>query len=367
MNIRIAQRFHPFSHRPGAICLIPFSTWAATIYPTRILLQHMDDKAEKLTLDLDILGPVKEFTIELDLERGLIRVFGHAMNGYLRYELQRVDEGILLTFQKTPSSHVSCTLHEKGAVYQLTARENLLLSVPNETAPVAIPTKRLSLGLHKKQDWEMVLRRFDLKEILPIIMRLGEMIPFQAHQRDVSGTLSLLNAFEAACNSHNKLEAQACCEQWLRASFTDLLLPALEDPLFQGIIPPCKSGAKKSLALRHLTEGSRLILSLFFKENERGWEILPCLLPLFHSGRLIDLTTQSEEKISMEWSKHQLKKVAIQTHLQRIQSLSFPKEIRSFRLRKSLREKGKTILAQGGRVDLNLPANSQLLLDCFKK
>ncbi|QLH35365.1 MAG: hypothetical protein HWD61_03745 [Parachlamydiaceae bacterium] len=50
---------------------------------------------------------------------------------------------------------------------------------------------RLSLGNHKSQDWDMVKRRGDLTEILPVWLRLGQIVhqpSFVAYE----GTLDLL-------------------------------------------------------------------------------------------------------------------------------------------------------------------------------
>ncbi len=367
MKIKIAERLHPFSHRPGVQCPIPLSTWQATINPTRIILQKIDDSTQSFILDLGLRGPLKDFTAEVDLEKGRIRVFGSTATGYLRYEIRRSSNGILFTFEKLPSLSLKCTFHEKAIVYQLTEKETLLVPIPPETAPSAIPTERLSLGMHKSQDWDMMMRRFDLKEIFPIFMRLGAMVPSIQAPRNSSGTFALLNAFQSACASRAKLEVHAACEEWLLASFAGILIPTLDDPLFQGIIPPSETVLENCSTLSHLIEGSRMIRSLFFQETELNWEILPCLLPAFASGRLINLATQHEEVLSIEWSKHQLKKIVIQTRFPRIQAFQFPKEIQSFRLRKSLQEKGRVLQIQSDQIALDLPEYAQLFLDCFKK
>lgn len=367
MKITIAERLHPFSHRPGTQCPLPLSTWQATIFPTRIVLQKIDAPSQSFTLDFAIQGPMKDFTAEIDLEKAVLRVFGSTTSGYLRYEIRRSSDGILFTFEKIPSQTLNCTLQGKAISYQLGEKETLLIPVPAEAAPVSIPAERLSLGMHKSQDWDMVMRRFDLKEIFPVFMRLGAMVPSVPPTRSSSGTLELLNAFRTACASRAKLQAHAASEQWLLASFAGILVPTLNDTLFQGILPPSEASQENGSPLSHLIEGASLIRSLFFQETELHWEILTCLLPAFDSGRLINLATQNEETLSIEWSKHQLKKVIVQTRAPRTQVLRFPKEIHSFRLRKSLQEKGRVIELQSGQIALDLPAQGQLFLDCFKK
>lgn len=365
MKISIAERLHPFSHRPGAQCVLPLSSWQAILYPTRILLQKVGVPSQHVILDLSVEGPVKDFTVELELEKGMIRVFGQAQKGFLRYEIRRSAEGILLTFEKLPAATLQCSV--SGQTASLVEKGTFLIPLPAETESAAIPATRLSLGMHKAQDWDLVLRRFDLREILPILMRLGAMIPSAAAPCQSSGTFALLNTFQSACASRNKLQVHAACERWLQASFTGILVPTLNDTLFQGILPSSEQTVENSALLAHLTNGSRLISSLFFQQTPEHWEILPCLLPAFAAGRLINLSTGTQDVLSIEWSKHQLKKLIIQPHQARTQILKFPKEISSFRLRKSQQEKGKVFHVEGGQVEIDLPASGQLLLDSFKK
>jgi hypothetical protein len=366
MKIQIAERFHPFFHRPGAQIFLPLSTWVVTLYPARIQLESLSQESRKLTLDFSLQGPVRQFTGECDLERGLIRVFGRVSKGYFRYVIKRVEEGIALTFEKIPGASFECTYREEKTTYSLKEKESILFSLPKEAGSASVPQARLSLGNHKKQDWDMVLRRFDLQELLPVAMRLGEMIPFTSRNQESAGTLALLKSFAEATTSCRRLEAQEACEQWLRHSFADFLIPSLDDPYFQGVIPPCGNDLPRGLALRHLTEGARLIRSLFFREAEESWVTLPCLFPLFSAGRLIDVCTSHREQISMEWSKHQLKKMIVHTLQPKVQKLVLPKEIRSFRVRASLKERGRVIAVHKGRAELNLPADAHLFLDCFK-
>jgi hypothetical protein len=367
MKMTIAQRFHPFSHRPGNPCLLPLSTWKAIIYPTRLFFQHIDDPSKAFTLDLALQGPVKGFTIAVDLERGRIRVFGTTPKGYFSYAISRSSEGILFTFEKVPLAFLDCMSSSDKISRRLSNQETLLIRVPPEAASAAIPATRLSLGMHKSQDWDLVLRRFDLKEMLPFLMRFGATLPTLSIRQETFGTFALLNQFRKACQSANKLEALIACEQWLRGSFTGILMPTLNDSLFQGLIPFQDSIPENHSALPHLIEGSHLIRSLFFQEKEEYWEFLPCLLPIFDSGRMIQLMTEQKEILAIEWSKHQIKKVVIHTHNQRKQVLKFPKEIRSFRFRQSLREKGITINLQTNRFELDLPPRVHLFLDRFKK
>lgn len=366
MKIAIAQRLHPFSHRMGTACPIPLSTWQATVYPCRIIFQKIVDPSQTYILDLCLQGPIKDFTVELDLEKALIRVFGKTAAGYFRYEISRSSDGIQLWFEKLSHTPLQCTLQGKSISYQIEEKQKILISLPPEERSMHPVIERLSLGSHKSQDWDLVLRRFDLKEILPSLMRLGDLIPPQPVSDSQEGSLSLLKNFAQQVILRNKLETISTCEKWLLASFTGIFTPTLQDPFFQGIFP---SGPIKNhpVVVQHLTEGSALIRSLFFEQTVTSWDILPCLLPIFDAGRFTDLKTESGEQLSFEWSKHQLKKLIITTKEARQQTIGFPKELRSFRLRQSRKEKGKVYHLKDHQVVLDLPPNSVLWLDCFKK
>jgi hypothetical protein len=90
------------------------------------------------------------FTVFLDLEKGQIDVDMALVSGsYIRYSIKATPDGIHLSSESP-----------KSDLYRAPQGE------------------RLSLGNHKAQDWDLVCRRLDLKEILPTWKRLGELTPF---------------------------------------------------------------------------------------------------------------------------------------------------------------------------------------------
>src|SRR3989344_6077351 len=137
--ISIALRLRPFSHRPGTTVVIPKTPWQVQVFPTLLRFTHLIS-FETFEKNLDIQGPMLDFTVELDLEKCCVRFFGHAAKGYHQ---------LVFTEKDVPSS--------------------LLLQESKE---------RLSLGMHKRLDWELVCRRRDLKEIFPVWFRLGQLVPF---------------------------------------------------------------------------------------------------------------------------------------------------------------------------------------------
>src|SRR5690348_5084004 len=173
MNIRIAARLHPFSHQPGTLCLLPKTHLKVRVFPTRVEFSDFEQGA--FFFDWDVQGPVKNFTVELDLEQQQITVFGMTRSGYLRYHIRVQGDGIAVVFDKAPFVN----------------KETVLIPY-NGKVCASVPQERLSLGMHKLQDWDRMRSRLDLKEIFPIWMRFGQITPSAPLSSSNKGNLQLL-------------------------------------------------------------------------------------------------------------------------------------------------------------------------------
>ncbi len=196
------------------------------------------------------------------------------------------------------------------------------------------PLERLSLGSHKKQDWDLVTRRLDLAEILPVWFSLGQWTPPVPY----TPAPSLLEEgdFLAA----------------FRAGFSDLFVPRNTDLQHHGFdLPPIVGDP---LAL--LTEGAKKIRALFIEEGER-LSLLPHLPLKFHAGRMTGLQTKWGE-LSIEWSKKRLRRALL------IPSCSGPLHLTLQRDLKSWRCQGKRMDRE---VPLVLEEGVPLHLDRFEK
>ena len=316
MKITIAQRLRPFSHLPGASCVIPWSSFKVQAFPALLNFENLNT-SEKHEYTLDWKGPVKEFTLELDLEKGVVWVYGKTLEGHRRICIEMQEAGIAIDKKLVVSG----------------------------TRLLPHPVERLSLGMSKKLDWELVLRRQEMAEILPIWFRLGQMVP-------PSGTTSLFHECD-------KLDVTNTYLKLFLIGFEGILSPRLSDTTHQGIV---SEFPKSPLSL--LTEGAKSIRALFFKETAESWDFLPCLSPEFHAGRFLQLTTQVSDKIDFEWSKKLLQKVVIHSQSDREIFMSLPKPLKSCRLRTSLKEKGSQ---HSMEKPLKLLSNQRLFLDRFEK
>lgn len=319
--IRITQRLRPFCHLPGTSCLIPFSPWVIQAFPALFRLKNLIT-GEAQELFLNTKGPIRDFTVELDLEKGGVHIFGHSERGYQRFSIAMQEDGIRIVSEKGKNKMV----------------------LPARMPQLQCSDERLSLGSHKALDWELVKRRRDLSEIFPVWFRLGQMVPETPAPQ--GGAAEFLKPYD-------KLEVVPSFLKMFLSGFEGILVPRADDNDFQGIVETEMSGCPLGL----LTEGSKLIRALFFQEVHDVFSFLPCLPPQFHAGRLLRLGTSFGDTIDLEWSKKLLRRVIIRSVVTREVRFHFQKAIKSFR------GKGKRVSAE---TPFLLEAGKGVFLDRFE-
>ncbi|MBX7067585.1 MAG: hypothetical protein K1X28_10185 [Parachlamydiales bacterium] len=314
MKIEIAARLKPFSHTPGMSCVIPKSNGVIEAFPT---LLRINGKEWKIA----ITGPVHGFTLQQDLERDCVYVFGKAKEGYFRLRIESHDDRFQI-------------VSEKGPLKNGEIRAENAISTMNRF-------ERLSLGSHKAQDWDLVQRRGDLKEILPTLFYLGQKIPHVAPQ-PLTGTAVLLNLPEG----REKLEEALLA--FIKAGFKNMLVPRLVDDQHQGFVP---EGDAKGNPIFLIQEGSKMIRSLFFRQNERRLSFLPHLPISFDAGRMVGLIAPGIGEIDLEWSKKLLRRAVIRAAVSGEVIVELQKEIKTFRISKKKKiKRGEPLLLEAGKT-----------------
>lgn len=256
--LKIKEKLRPFSHKPGRRCWLPRTNIEVQAYPTKLIIA-----GKEYPLD----GPVEQFTLMQDLERGCVVVFSE------KYRLYVWPNG----------------------------------EVKKEKPPILFH-ERLFLGCTKKQEWELMKRRFDPCELFPLWFQLGQM--------EARGHFSLLDECQKVLHTPEKIVPTFM--KLLRVGFEEMMVPRRTDSDFQGL---CEDSVEGDVAIL-LSEGSRLIRSLFLE----GEQILPHLPPEFHCGRLLT------ESIEIEWSKKQVRRVVV--HSSTEPKLHFSKNIKRYRVTK---------------------------------
>lgn len=327
MSIKIADRLKPFSHNPGVEFPIPFTKIGVQVFPTALRLLPKGD-----LIHLPLKGPVEDFTAILDLQRGAIKVFGRTAEGDFRYWL--FGKGQELYFYQ-----------EKGP-------EGILANSPFLEASskplVDQPMEMVSFGVSKKLDWELVKRRNNLAEFLPIWFQLGQLMP---PVNDSCAGNSLYDSL--------KLGQNTMFNALFSAGFRGIFWPQKEDLSYGGYaLPPLSAASEPTLLL---TGGYHSIRSLLIQESMEALSILPTATKLFHAGRAMALQT-SFASIDLEWAQGRLKKIYLSCKQTGHYQLNLPKEIKRFQVTSENRSFPMRALDP-----LNLTIKTEYLFDHFER
>lgn len=316
MRISIAARYRPFSHVPGASCLLPKSCWVVQAFPT--LLRFYSNRGEKEEIPLPYSGPVREFTLQQDLEKGCVWVWGVAKEGRFRLCIE-TDQGMLL-IDSVPHFSLSGALRE---------------------APLQL--ERISFGSHQAQNWDTASLRADPLEILPILFALSQWTPAAESPR--TAMFDLLGRLD---------------EDFLRAAFSGILCPRLTDDQHQGLLPKEEIPLDASPIALISKAGAKIRGGLIEQQGSRI--VFPSLKNL--SGRMVQAKLQGIGLLDFEWRKGQLRRAVL--HVKEDARLFFdlPEAIRTFRLRTAQHERGRRMDA---REEWSVEKGTVYLLDRFEK
>lgn len=320
MRITIGERFKPYSHIPGTPFILPGSSLCFRIYPTLIRINNLENgKAEEIKFTIP--GPLEDFTIQQDLEAGLLRVWGKTEFGFVRYKIIAQEKGFTINVEKAPKDvNVFPIASEKASSFH------------------SMPAERLSLGVTKAQDWTLMIRRRDLAEIFPLWFRLGQSISYTSVIKPSQATL-----WTKCCEIVEKGTPDIILkpfEHLFTAAFEGGLSPRLEDTDFQGFSLPVSSFTSP---LPLLSEGAKLIRSLFLQVNNEVISILPALPSAFHCGRMLNITCVQWGTLDLEWTKKKIRRMIFRAQKTGDLSFIFQKNIKKFRLRTGNKDRGKYI------------------------
>lgn len=366
MHIKIAERLKPFSHVPGEPCVLPGSVFRCSIYPALIKIDSLKNIQPEFyaAISLDVAGPLKDFTVLQDLEKGQICVWGQTQRGFLRYKLMvcGIDSGVLLKLEKTPLDGVVIAAHKCQAGDALLIKGTEIVRGEATSPSFLTNNERLSLGYHKAQDWTLMKRRLILGEIFPLWFRLGNQIQVSPPSESY-GTVTLLDQCRAKIENNDRLHILDSFQNLFLACFEGMLSPRLIDTDHWGFHLNEPKLACDTSPLVLLKEGSNLIRSLFVQARENELTLLPVLPVEFHCGRMTDINVKDVGALDLEWSKKLIRRMLLRSCRDQTLSLVF-KDVKSFRLRKSPQDKGERINCDN---PLALDKNIAYLFDNFQK
>lgn len=364
MSIEIAERLKPFSHVPGTSTILPGLGYQVQIFPCLIRVYHLKESTPVLLeeVEMGLTGPVEQFTVCNDLEKGRVSIGGKTADGWIRYHLVSAQQtkGVRLVADRVPVGGLK--LRQKGIERVLQIHDDHdLIEESAAFTPYQLPLcDRLSLGNHKAQEGELIRRRLCLAEIFPLWHRLGQLVPVEQMQNCQGGTWALLDKCRQ-CVQHNKPEETE--QAWIHlilAGFSSLFVPRLEDAEYQGLTQPLNACTLSPLAL--LSEGARLIRQLFVQQEQEKVMILPHLLPSLPYGRLLQVPLEGGGWISLEWTKKVIRRLIIYAAQDQDLLLQFRSNVRSYRLYQHTKDKGTR---QECSSLLSLKKNCHYLFDNF--
>jgi hypothetical protein len=357
MNIAIAERLRPFSHAAGTLFLIPGTSWAARVFPTRLEFSDLEGREESFFLLFDFEGPIKEFTAELDLEQSRLCVFGKTRKGFMRYELCAKQGGIELTIERAPLEKVGVN-HSLLSSFFLSKGESKQVCRTSQQGEL-LKGERLSLGMHKAQDWDLMCRRLDCKEIFPHWFCLSGLSSASCSLSD----FYLLEECRKKIEQRDKEQILEAFEHLFLAAFGGLLVPRFFDSDHQGLAP-CQTTSVQGISpMPLMVESGKLIRSLFIQEGEGVVSLLPCLPTQFHCGRLVGVKTSSHVQFDIEWSKKTLRRVVVVPGATQVLQLQLPKGVRSCRVVRGAKAQETLIVDACGRASLSVEEGKTIQLD----
>jgi hypothetical protein len=255
-KFKIVEKIAPFSRRPGILCPIPCTDVTVSAYPTRLVI---GDKVVNLMLT----GPVKDFTLMLNLEKNCVEIWGIAKEGYFRIKLKATFEGVFLSLERGPESGL--------CINGVILRKKQSLCVPRDCLFMNTgELERLSLGNWKAQDWEKIASRKSLLEMASILFLLGQKVP----------------------SSRARLSES----QFDLATSGGIAFPAKEDSVLLGIDNYDEN------PITFASSAYQTIRSFIYEDGS----ILPRLPKDWHSGRVLGLKTPWGT-IDFDWRKSKVR------------------------------------------------------------
>lgn len=350
MHIEIAERIKPFSHAPGIFFVLPGTSYRLQVFPACFKIEDLSEATPKLVvqLNMNIQGPLDKFTVEQDLEKGTVRIWGISAMGLFRYLLKPMmnGSGVIIVIEKAPSEGVpfqsqgiwSLETDEPlraGERRLLTAPSQLLVNIRQWEMPLI---DRLSLGNHKSQDWELMRRRRDFAEIFPIWHRLGQLIP-KPMKSGREGMLALFDHCKQAIAASSPEHILSHFEKLFLAGFEGGLSPRLFDSDFHGIVENEDNAFTSASPLQLLAQGAELIRSLFVQYDANSISLLPACPPFFHCGRLINVDC-GLGIASLEWTKKSMRCMNFLATTSKTIMVSSRDRQRCCRIRQSSKDRG---------------------------
>lgn len=358
-KIWIRHPLRPFSRLPGTKLLLLHTQWQLTAYPTLLIFSFLGEKTrDPVYLHLTNCKEVESWMVMQDLEKGRIHLFNRGKKGHFSYRLAAEERKLMLRVDRCPDEGV--TLFWAGKKKELQRKE--AWQIPLTIAPFkATAREKIHFGCHKSQDWELIRRRGQLREIIPLWLALSQQIPETCSDR--TPMPPMLDELSVLIQKGAQQDIAAVLVRLFRLCFDTMLLPYASDVHHWGSSGQDPELKPVSFAL--LRYSGALLRSLFFQVDAEGRGIvLPCLPSELPAGRLVGLDRLPGVTIDLEWSKKRVRRLILTAKETKEVRFCFSTKEVSFRFRKTARDRGSTLDVN---APLSLEAGERYCLDCFQR
>ena len=315
--------------------MIPKSPWVLEAYPLQYAFIHGNRK-EIISIKLE--SPVLEFQIEQDLEKDLIKVFLRVEKSYFQFEIFHDDESIVFSLKRGKEVY----LEFQGK--EILLQKGEALSFHAGRAFVYDHMERLSFGVSKKLNWELIKKRNDLNEILPILFFLGQKIEPSERELEIKGP-----------------ETKKEFEHFLLSYFHHMLVPRRGSDRREGIFSELLPIHFKLEELIRIAYES--IRKWLLREDLGKVFLLESLPNEFIHGRVLGLKA-NHAFFDIEWNKGKILKIKITGRHDGVLEIQWPKYVDSFRIKHHLKEKGRWVSRD---EEILVSPSSIYYLDNFQK
>lgn len=356
-TIQLKHPLKAYSHQTTTLALIPNTYLSARICPGWI---HIEDLISSISYDiqLHIQGPITQFTVEQECEKGKMKVFMHTAKGYVRYTLFQRQTKLFLKVEKAPLSGLRITYQGIDQTYKKDKELLIEKNLKESSSPKQFA--RLFLGSLKAEDIALIWRRQDIKEMLPFLFALSQGLSFHAFEKEgLGGNYELVQTLEKAIYGAQKMRLEQNFLNLINCAFESLWTPRSNDTQYQGLT----STQSEDSPIYLLAKMKKLISALFVREYQETLDLLPQLPLSLTAGKLINYETKWG-LLSLEWSKKQLKRVQLIAKKEGKITLILPSKLKSYRLTSTAKWlKGERKHEQ----TLHLSKNVVYYLDRFEK
>ncbi len=387
-DIDILKKHRPYTDKIGSKTPILGTKWEVEIFPARLVFTN---EGQKINVCFDLIGFIKNFHVFQELHankqrNGDLNLLEVKLNGdfFLDYKII-IDKNsdILIYFKRMNFESIDCCIKYNDKIENDDIKDGLLnLKIYKQQRIKIIKVKekifhpismeKLYLGVDKKQNMELIYRRKNICEILPIWYSFSQR--FASAECNFEKCDFVNDYFEEIKNYKQTSQNEKIGLAFLKCfflSFKSFFSPKLFDDEYTALSSCALNKRKNKEKNLIFYKSKEVIKEMFFKQSDDNevviFSILPFLIKEFHCGRFININCEGLGVVSILWAKKIIKKIVFKSlkdfDLKLVFKNSF--SIKSFRVRKNNRKDCGKVFFNTDIIKIN--KNQKYVFDRFQK